>query len=173
MSDPTTSSLTTLIDRFAAGGPLLTYATTGLTREQEQARPGPGAWSIAELAVHMLDSDLVGADRIKRVIAEPEPTLLAYDENAWNERLRAHELPVAEAVSLFAANRQWVTRLLRQTPEADFLRAGNHTEAGRLTLAELVAKYVSHLDYHLKFLYGKRANLGISIYPRYSTDQAS
>ena len=38
------------------------------------------------------------------------------------------------------------------------------------TLAKLVAGYVSHLDYHLKFLYAKRANLGMSLYPRYSME---
>ena len=38
------------------------------------------------------------------------------------------------------------------------------------TWADLTgAGYVGHLDYHLKFLYAKRANLGVSLYPRYST----
>ena len=52
--------------------------------------------------------------------------------------------------------------------EADFARAGNHSQAGRLTLAALVAKSVSHLDHHLRFLYAKRAKLGIAIAPHYA-----
>ena len=162
------SARETLIDRFAAGGALLVYATDALTLEKEQARPGPGTWSIAELAAHMLDSDLVASDRMKRVIAENEPTLLAYDENAWIERLRSQEMPVKDSVNLFAANRQWMTRVLRGCAEVDFGRAGQHTEHGRMTLAELVAGYVTHLDHHLRFLYGKRANLGVALQPRYS-----
>lgn len=71
-----------LIDRYSAGGAILAYAVAGLTVEQETAQPGPGAWSMAQLAAHLLDSDLVYADRMKRVIAEEEPTLLAFDENA-------------------------------------------------------------------------------------------
>ena len=47
-------------------------------------------------------------------------------------------MPVEEAVDLFVANRHWITRLLRQCTEADFARAGIHTENGRMTLAELV-----------------------------------
>ncbi len=47
------SALKELIDRFAAGGAVLSYATSGLTPEQELARPGPGAWSIAELVAHL------------------------------------------------------------------------------------------------------------------------
>jgi hypothetical protein len=162
------NALEALIDRYAAGGAVLTYAASGLTLELEIARPGPGAWSIAELVAHMVDSDLVGCDRMKRVIAEDEPTLLAYDETAWISRLRSNEMPALEAVNLFAANRRWMTRVLRGCVEADFARAGRHSERGRMTLAELVAEYTTHLDHHLRFLYGKRANLGTALQPRYT-----
>jgi uncharacterized damage-inducible protein DinB len=162
------SPLDAVLQRYAIGPSLLAFATSGLSPEQEQARPGPGAWSIAELVVHLVDSDTVATDRMKRVIAEPNPTLLAYDENAWIERLHAQEMPVEEAVNLFAANRHWTARILKRCDEADFARAGMHSEAGRQTLADLVVKYANHLDHHLKFLYAKRANLGVSVYPRYS-----
>jgi hypothetical protein len=162
------SAAESLIDRFAAGGPVLVYATAGLSREQEQARPGPGDWSIAELVAHLVDSDLVACERMKRVIAETEPTLIAMDETAWVKRLRSHEMPVEEGVNLFAANRHWVTRVLRGCVESDFARSGHHTERGRMTLAELVTTYVNHLDHHLSFLYSKRANLGTAVQPRYS-----
>ncbi len=157
-----------VIDRFMALGPLVLYASSGLTSEQEQARPGPGDWSIAELVVHLMDSDLVAADRIKRLIAEDNPTLLAYDQDAWTQRMRTNDLPVAEAAQIFALNRKWVARLLRNCTETDFARAGVHSEDGPVTLAKMVAKYITHIDYHLKFLYAKRANLGASIYPKYS-----
>jgi uncharacterized damage-inducible protein DinB len=162
------SNLDSLIDRFAAGGPVLVYATSDLTPEQEQTRPGPGNWSIAELVAHLVDSDLVGCDRMKRVIAEPEPTLLAFDENAWIERLRSREMPVEEGVNLFVANRHWMTRVLRACPEGDFARSGLHSERGRMTLAELLTTFVNHLDHHLRFLYAKRANLGVAVQPRYT-----
>jgi hypothetical protein len=164
------SALEGLIDRYATGGVVLVYAVSGLTRDQELAHPGDGAgkWTIAQLVAHLVDSDLVGADRIKRVIAEPEPTLLAYDENAWVERLRSGEMSVEEGVYLFAANRRWIATVLKGCPEADFSRAGNHTERGRQTLAELISGYANHLDHHLRFLYAKRANLGAAVQPRYS-----
>jgi uncharacterized damage-inducible protein DinB len=162
------SGLDSLIDRFVAGGPVLIYAVSDLMREQEQARPGPGDWSIAELVAHLVDSDLVACDRMKRVIAEPEPTLLAFDEALWIERLRSQEMSVEEGVNLFAANRHWMARVLRGCAESDFARSGNHSERGRMTLAELLTTYVNHLDHHLRFLYAKRANLGVAIQPRYT-----
>jgi len=157
-----------LIDRFEAGGELLKYAIGGLTDEQVKARPGPGDWSIAELTAHMVDSDLVATDRMKRVIAEENPLLLAYDENAWIEKLRSNEMPVNESADLFDANRRWVARILRNCRDEDFARFGNHSEKGRMTLAELLSTYVNHLDHHLKFAFAKRGNLGVSIHPRYS-----
>src|SRR3954463_2230104 len=114
------TALETLIDRYAAGGSVLVYAAGNLTPEQERARPGPGAWSIAELVAHLADSDLVAANRMKWVLAEPEPGLLNMDETAWVERLRYQEMLVEEAVNLFAASRHWMTRVLRGCPESDF-----------------------------------------------------
>jgi uncharacterized damage-inducible protein DinB len=157
-----------LIERYAAGGPLLSYAVAGLSTEQERARPGPGAWSIAQLVVHLLDTDLVFAERMKRVIAEDNPVLLSFDENAWVGRLDAQAMSVEEAVNLFAANRRWMAQILRRRPESDFARAGQHSARGRLTLAELLATITSHLDHHLRFLYTKRANLGVALPPRYT-----
>ena len=114
------------------------------------------------------DADLVIADRIKRMIAEDQPVLLAFDENAWITRLDSQSMPLEEAVSLLTANRQWVTRILRKCSETDFARAGMHSEAGRKTLADLVAGAVGHVDHHLRFLYGKRASLGAALPPHYA-----
>jgi uncharacterized damage-inducible protein DinB len=164
------SRMDPLLDRYAAAGPLLMYATGGLAPEHETARIGPGTWSIAQLVAHLLDADLVIADRIKRVIAEDEPTLLAFDENRWIDRLDSQAMPVEEAVNLLSANRHWMTRILRKCTEADFNRTGIHSEAGKKTLADLVTGAATHVDHHLRFLFGKRANLGVAIPPRYAAE---
>lgn len=162
------STLDGLIDRYARGPEVLAYAVEGLPEEAAYARPGPGAWSIAELSAHLADSDMVGSDRMKRVIAEQDPELLAYDESAWINRLAAGDAPVADSVAVFAANRRWTERILRSCAEADFARSGRHSERGRVTLAELLVIYVNHLDHHLRYLYMKRAKLGTSLQPRYT-----
>jgi hypothetical protein len=161
-----------LIDRYAAGGPLLLYAVSGLSSEHEKAPPGPGAgaWTLAQLVTHLLDADLVHGDRMKRVIAEDDPVLVAFNENAWIDRLGANEMSVEEAANLVAANRRWMTQILRRCTEPDFARAGNHTEDGRVTLTDLVSNDIHHLDHHLRFLYAKRANLGVAMQPRYGRE---
>ena len=159
-----------VIDRYERGGRLLALAVAGVSPEQARERVKPGTWSITELVAHMVDSDGVGIERMKRVIAEENPTLQAYDENAWIARLDSNAMPVDEAVSLFTANRKWMARILRNCSEADFARVGQHTEDGPKSLANLLAGYISHLDGHLRFLFGKRGTLGTFIAPHYSRD---
>jgi uncharacterized damage-inducible protein DinB len=170
VSNGNTQRSSNLVERYVSGGPILNYALSGLTPVHEQARPGPGDWSLAELAAHLVDADLVFANRIKQVIAEPEPTLQAFDENAWIAKLGYQKTSVEESVTLLAANRRWMARILRDLSDADFARVGLHTERGRLTLAELLAYAVGHVDHHLRFVYAKRAKLGIALPPRYTSE---
>lgn len=149
-----------LIDAYSEGPQTLRQALQGLSTSHFQAKPGPGDWSIQELVIHVVDSDLVGADRMKRVIAEENPPLLAFDENKWTARLFYEERSLADAVELFDFNRRQMTQILRRLSDADFARVGVHNERGPHTLAQLVATFVNHLEHHLTFLREKRARLG-------------
>jgi hypothetical protein len=162
------SATSVLIDRYAIGPATLEYAVHGLTDEHLRARPGPGGWSVGGLVAHLADADAVIADRIKRTLAEPEPPLLAFDETAWNDRLRMRDSSLDDALRLFRANRKWIEGILRRCDDSDFKRRGVHSERGRVALADQVVGSVTHLDHHLKYLYAKRANLRTAIQPRYS-----
>jgi hypothetical protein len=121
---------TDAIRRFAAGGPILASELESLTREELLALPIPGTWSIQQIAVHLCDSDLVGTDRMKRVIAEDVPLLVNYDENAWVKHLDYDRIDIRQAVQLFALNRAYMTSILERLPEDAFSRYGIHTQAG-------------------------------------------
>jgi hypothetical protein len=72
-----------LIEEYEKGGDDLRMAVRGLEREDLLAFPVPGTWSIQQIVIHLLDSELVTADRMKRVIAEEKAALLSFDENRW------------------------------------------------------------------------------------------
>ncbi len=145
-----------IIDRFERGGELLRQAVAGLTPQQLQAYPVPGTWSIHEVVVHMMDSDAVALDRMKRVIAEDLPLLLGYNESKFVRRLHPHLQPVEHAIDAFDLGRKLLAITLKQLRDEDFDRAGIHNEAGRKTLGEFVELYVDHLDHHLGFIAKKR-----------------
>lgn len=149
-----------LVDEYAAGAALPARAIAGLTREDLNAHPVPGTWSIQEIVLHLMDSDLIGADRMKRVAAEERPLLIGYNETLFTRHLGYDRLDPALACDVFDKNRRITAAMLRNLPDAAFARTGVHNEKGLVTLEGLVKGYVDHLNHHLRFLYDKRRLLG-------------
>src|SRR4051812_35540335 len=150
-----------LINDYAAGPQLLREAVRGMSRDQLLARPVPGKWSTLEVVCHIADFDIVGADRIKRVIAQNEPTLPDGDEKAFADALRYHDRELEEELQIIGAIRASTTRILRTLKDDDFARIGTHTAAGPLTLAQLVERMAKHIRHHVGFIQEKRKALGI------------
>ena len=103
----------TLIDNYlyVAGAQLLRKAVAGMSYEQLVARPIPGKWSTLEVICHLADFEIVGADRIKRVIAENEPTLFGGDEKVFAARLAYHQRSAEEELLLIELIRKQVARI--------------------------------------------------------------
>lgn len=156
-ADP--DSLTRLVDDYLAGPRLLRQAVAGMSREQLLARPIPGKWSTLEVICHLADFEIVGADRIKRVIAENEPTLLGGDEKAFAARLAYHERNADEELLLIDMIRSQVARILRTLKPEDLQRRGFHSEVGPLTLQEFVQRSTRHIPHHVRFIEEKRKTL--------------
>jgi hypothetical protein len=154
-------NLKKLIDDYSAGPQLLRDAVKSMSREQIAARPVAGKWSTLEVVCHIADFEIIGADRIKRVIAEDQPTLPDGDEKLFAERLVYHSRDLAEELHLIGGIRAQVTRILRTLNDDDFARIGNHTAAGPLTLQQLVERGTNHINHHLRFIAEKRNALGI------------
>ena len=150
-----------LIEIYAAGGQQLMDAYQGLSQEHLLAIPEQGSWSLHQIAVHLMDSDLIGTDRMKRVASMHIPLLCGYDETAFNQLPGTNELETAQACRMFAINRQMTAVILRHLPDASFQRFGIHDEVGKVTLEELVQKYIHHLNGHLSHVFRKRTMLGV------------
>jgi hypothetical protein len=153
-----------LIDQYASGGEKLSLAIRGLTQEDLLApppdEPEVGKWTIQQVVVHLADCEGVHADRIKRVIAEENPTLLAFDENKWAAGLHYEAQSAEDAVKLVELTRKQLAVVLRELADEAFSRSGTHSEAGRKTLEELVRTTVEHLEHHVKFIHRKREMMG-------------
>jgi hypothetical protein len=152
---------TALIDQYAAGPKLLREATAGMTHEQAMARPVAGKWSTLEVVCHIADFEIVGADRLKRVIAENQPTLFGGDETVFAARLAYHSRDLEEELKLIESCRASTSRILRTLKGDDFQRIGKHSEAGPLTLLQLLERGANHIPHHAKFIQEKRKALGL------------
>jgi len=145
-----------VIDRFEAGGAELAEAIRGLTDAQLDAHPVPGTWSIREIVCHLMDTDLIAAYRMKRIIAEDRPQWDLYDESAFAANLDYAHRDVHAACDVFRLNRKTVAGLLRALPEAAFTRVAEHAEVGEMPLDNFVRLYTHHLQHHLAFVRRKR-----------------
>src|SRR5437868_13377823 len=130
-----------LIEEYAAGGAVLRRAVAGLSREELTARPGPGAWSIQEVVIHLADSDAISIDRMKRILTEDNPPLLYADETAYVDRLYSDEQSLEDALTLFDVGRRQFARVLRKLPDDAFRRRGTHNRRGEVTVGPMVADY--------------------------------
>lgn len=153
-----------LIDRYEQGASDLSLAIRGLTREDLLCVPDPaanvGKWSIQQVVVHCMDSDLISTDRLKRMIAEDNPTIIGYDETRFASGLFYDEQPAEDAVALLGANRKLFARVLRKLGPDAWNRKGTHNERGPVTVGSYLQAVVEHLEHHLKFIHKKRAHMG-------------
>ncbi len=149
-----------LIDRYEAGAELLAPAIAGLSSAELDAHPVPGTWSVRQIVVHLLESDLAAMHRMRRIIAEDRPLLIAYDETRMAETCFYEQEDLARVCRMFADLRHMTAGVLRRLPDAAFARAGVHNQNGLVTLGRMVEMYVGHLAHHMKFLLDKRRMLG-------------
>lgn len=150
----------TIIDEYERGGEKLQQAIAGMSDGEMKAMPIPGKWSTQQVVIHLADAEAAMADRIRRIVAEDKPLLVAWDENQFAARLHYDAQSVNDALQMVILTRRQLARVLRKLPDGDFDRVGQHSERGPITAAETVKFANWHLDHHLKFIAEKRAALG-------------
>mgnify|MGYP000895461364 CR=1 FL=1 len=148
-----------LISGYCAGPHMLRAAVAGMTAEQLDARPIPGKWSTKQVICHIADFEPVYVDRMKRVIAENEPTLFGGDPDLFAARLAYDQRDVVVELDFIEAARKHMAPILKSLKPEDFLRRGNHSEAGLITLEKLLTNITNHIPHHIKFIDEKRAAL--------------
>src|SRR3954468_7206966 len=110
----------TFIDRYASGATVPAKAIEGMSKSDLLAAPIPGRWSTQQVIIHLMDSDLVGSDRMKRVIAEERPLLIGYDQTSFAKSLFYDRLDAGMACDVFEKNRRLMTTILRLLPDEAF-----------------------------------------------------
>jgi len=141
-----------LLERYRRGPELLAVVLTGVFGEEEDFALAPGKWSIRQIVAHLADAELVGAHRFRQVIAEDNPTLIAYSQDAWTANLDYARRKPKQSLETFRRIRAENYELLKGLPEAAFARTGNHTENGRMTLVQMLEGYAGHAESHARQL---------------------
>jgi uncharacterized damage-inducible protein DinB len=124
-----------LIEDYANGSEKLRRSIHGLTTEEMSFKPGPEKWSIHEIIVHICDAEIVGVQRMKKVF--------------WARSLGYSQQNAERALQLFQLLREEMASVLQRVKDEEWGREGIHTEAGPLSLLQLLERYVNHVHDHL------------------------
>jgi len=139
------------LERFRRGPELVAVASTGAAGAELDWTPDPAKWSIRQIAWHLADAELVTGERLRRVIAEESPTLLAFDQDAWARQLPYYRQGrFSDALDTFRKLRADNYALLESLPEEAFERRGVHSEKGPLTLFDLLRSATEHAENHAR-----------------------
>jgi uncharacterized damage-inducible protein DinB len=148
-----------LIATYEDGAVALQAAVEGISAEQLKVRISPGKWSVLEVVCHIADSEVIYAERIRRVIAEDDPTLFNLEPDDFERTLAYNSRDVSQELSLISAIRGQTGRILRSIPTDVWQRTGIHSTDGPFTLRQLVERITNHLPHHIAFINEKRAAL--------------
>jgi hypothetical protein len=138
------------IRAYVEGPAALREALAEVPAEAMRWRPGRGRWSVHEVVVHCADSAAVAYARLRYVLAEDAPLLVAYDQDRWAERLDYESQPLAPAVALLEAVHAATVPLLERLPEGAWSRAGRHTETGPYRVDDWLRLEADHLQVHAR-----------------------
>jgi hypothetical protein len=125
---------------------------TGVFGEEEDFVRAPGKWSVRQIVAHLADAELAAAHRFRQMIAEDNPTLVAWDQDKWTQNLDYAKRKPKQSLETFRRIRAENYELLKDLPPAAFERTGNHTERGVITVLNLLEGMAGHAESHARQL---------------------
>ena len=137
-----------LIEQYKAGYEEVARSLEGFPEGALSARPLPGKWSAREIVQHLADSEMNSAIRLRKLLTEESPQIQGYDQEHYAASLRYNERPVEPALDALRGARATTGQLLDQMNDADWSRAGTHSESGRYTAGDWLRIYADHAHNH-------------------------
>ena len=113
---------------------------------------GKGKWTAKQILGHLTDCDLLFLARLRFVLAEKEPPIVPFDQDAWANRFGYAGADTALMKETFRALRRNFIETVRQAADGDFARKGRHPENKNYDAAYIVEHAVEHHEHHLEQL---------------------
>ena len=117
----------------------------------------PGKWSAATMLAHLSDSELVGAFRLRMILAHDRPPLTPYDQDSWAGRLHYERASPEESLERFTVLRRANLLLWAEASEEELVRVGVHGERGEESVNRMRRLHAGHDLVHRRQLVRIRA----------------
>jgi hypothetical protein len=139
-----------LIERYTTAVEVIEDAVANLDDAALDREPADerGGWTARQIVHHLADSEMTSAIRLRRLLCEDNPVIVAYDEAEFARRLRYETRPVRPSLDALRAARETSAQLLALLTEEEWQRAGSHSESGRYSVEDWLRIYAAHGEDH-------------------------
>jgi len=110
---------------------------------------GPGKWSIRQVICHLRDCELNFSVRWRKLVAEPNVTLVAFEQDDWARHTKYAKQDAKGALAAFLALRAANVEMLRLAGSATYDNEGHHPAYGRLSVRQIFRHVLYHDRKHL------------------------
>lgn len=108
-------------------------------------------WSVHHVVAHIFDVEqVIFDDRIQRILDEDRPFIRSIDPLARMDQRGLLTRHVIDLVAELAASRPARVEATAALTPAQLVRAGDHDEAGEITVSDLIHQWAYHDLMHLK-----------------------
>lgn len=135
-----------LIGQYRQGYAAVVEALEGITEDELDRSAEKDGWTPRQIVIHLGDSEMMSAMRIRRLLAEPQPVVHGYDEKAF-ARL-AGDRPIEPSLQAMRWARETCLQLMDRMSEDDWLIVGTHTESAPYGTEAWLRIYASHPHDH-------------------------
>jgi len=97
-------------------------------------RSGSREWAINEVLAHLADAEVALGFRIRKIAAEPNAPIAAWDQDAWADKLKYRTTDATAALDAFYAIRVSNLEVLARLSRGQRQQTGRHPEYGKITL---------------------------------------
>jgi hypothetical protein len=136
-----------LLERFRTGFDDVADSLAEITPEELDRRPPGSDWSAREVAHHLADSETTAYVRLRRLIAEDNPVIPDYDEEAFARRLH-YDRPIEPSLEVLRSVREASLQLLESLTPEEWQRSGTHSDSGPYSVDDWLRIYAGHSHDH-------------------------
>jgi hypothetical protein len=148
-----------LMLQYRKGHAAVVASLAGITEAELDERPSADAWTAREIVHHLADSEANSYIRLRKLLAEDNTTLIAYDEAEWARRLH-YGWAIEPSLAVLKAVRDASAQLLDALPPTDWQRSGTHPEHGAYSIDTWLEIYAAHAIDHAEQI--QRARKGVA-----------
>jgi hypothetical protein len=113
---------------------VLRALVAGVDEAGLRRRPAPGEWAIIEVVAHLADTEQRALGTVRRMLAEDDPHLEPFDQEALAVQRRYLDLDLPEELARLEQLRREHLAVLEGLDGLAWERTGRHGEHGQMTV---------------------------------------